>query len=262
MRRRDYIALISVCPTTALAGCGGEIGESEEADTPDVSAEFEIRSLDTPTEVTQPATLPVEIEIENVGEVDGTYFGTLRQRPQGDTVTLESTVIEADISAGDTEVVTETFDPDGSGIVTYQLVDETIENEVMIIPESTAPRDLSVTLVSDWQEFGDVNRNAIRSATAEEPIIIGTKYRYWHGDSGTLNVFFDFTIRDEQGQQVAVQQEDSERLTDVRGWQSWERAIPFSTNEWGVGEFTATVQIRDNQTGDVSSSVTDTFELR
>jgi len=262
MNRRGYMALMTSTIPPVLAGCNGEInGSGEPATQTPTPPEFALRSLTAPSEVTQPETIPVEIEIENLGESDGTYEGVVDISWSVSARAPLTRKVDAEIPAGESRTITTDIETTyASGFVRFQIGD--FSTEVMITPESPAPRELSVSLLTEWEEFGDVYVNAIRSASVGETITIGVRYEYWHGENGTHDVFIEYEIRDANGIQVAVPQDQSERLTDQRGWGEWEQAIDFPTEGLDPGEYTVEVQVRNNRTDDVSSPATDTFDLQ
>jgi hypothetical protein len=272
MNRRQYLTATTVSAGTVLAGCSssdsqqepntsngsGDGSTEENTSNSDGEPEFEVLSLEVPEEITQPDTVECRVEIENTGEGDGTYRGEIDIEQEGVDIAPRVT-IEKDIPAGERVTFSETLDPRFSGFATF-IIDD-FERELMIIPETTAPQIEDVELVSEWNEFGDVYENQIDSAQVGEPIAIAVRYVYWHGRSGTLDIFAEYETNAEDGSQVDVSQDESERLTEVRGWQEWERWTPIATTGWEPDSYTTEVQIRDNQTQTVSEREEVSYEL-
>ena len=265
MRRRECLRLAALPSVATIAGCGqiaeirpGDNRSNTQTATPEPA--FAVREVRVPEAVTQPTRLDVAVEVENISETDGTFtetanFGSV----EGGTVSVELTHgIELEIPAGETRVWKQTVNPDGSGIISFSVSD--VEREIVIEPASKAPRIEFVELVSEWEEFGDVREHAIDSASQGDNVGIVIRYEYWH-DDGTLDIFIEVELRDAERGQVGVLQDQSERLSDTRGWGDWERFESFSTDRLERDTYEAIVQVRDNISGEVSDPQTTSFEI-
>jgi hypothetical protein len=232
--------------TAAIAGCA-EQGE----------AEFEVDDYEIPEsgEVREP--VEISITFENVGDGDGTLEDTAlllsSRQLQFDTVPY----INLDIPAGETAVWNHSFIPESGGEITFQYGNE-VEQDILIDPESKAPRIQQVELITGWESFGDVSDNAIESTTVESDVAVGARYDYWH-EGGTHAITIQAEIENEDGERYDIRQQKAEQLTDSEGWDTWEWHLQFSTDEASPGEYEAIVQIRDDDAGETSEAVSTAF---
>lgn len=275
MRRREYVPLVAAT-ALPLAGCSGtgvDGNPGDEGSDPsggnetdsgnnetDAEPAYEIRSVNAPEQVASSDPVSVSVTIANTGEAGGTYTGTVRFDSEGEgTVSLTTTRdIEIDVLAGETATWEQDVEFDGWGYVTLSVDDR--EQEITLAPENQAPRIKRLSLVDEWEEFGDVEENAVFSISAGETGLLGIRYEYWHAN-GTLDVTFEATIEDNDGIQVEVLRDSSDRLTDRQGWGEWEGALAFRSEAIGPGEYEAEVYVRNDQTDEVSEPETTFFEI-
>lgn len=297
MNRRKYLSIAGASVTAVLSGCGGQSGSddglesntSEDTQTANRSSsdagpedttsadtqtaqtntddaesngapQFEVISLEVPDEITQPDTVAVELTVANTGDARGTYRGEIDVAVDG--VFLPTAIRHnEEIDAGERATLTETLTPAHSGFVTFSI--DGIEREMMVIPEHTEPQIQGVELIREWNEYGDVYQNAIDSTAVGSRIVIGVRYWYWHGDSGTLEASVEYETNGDDGSQLDItrDQDGSKRIVRQRGWESRETHIEISTFRWDPGAYTTGVQMRDERTGGVSTVEEATYTL-
>lgn len=127
-------------------------------------------------------------------------------------------------------------------------------------PQERSPMIQEVNLVSDWEEFGDVEKNAISSATVGETIGIGFIHQTYV-DEGTYHVTEQVRVFDNTGSRVGNEIFEDEQIYDVNGYDTFEHALFFNTVGWDAGEYTAEVIIRDEASDEVSNTAETTFSL-
>lgn len=295
VNRRKYLSIAGASVTAVLSGCGEksnsddslesnitgetqttnqdhrdtslENSTSENTQTAQNSSddaeqnrvpEFEIIRLEIPNEITQPETIDVKLTVENTGDASGTYRGEIDIDVEG--VFLPTVIqYEEEISAGERTTLTKTLNPIHSGFVTFNI--ESIEHELMVIPEHTEPQIQGVKLIREWNDYGDVFQNAIDSAPVGKLIVIGVRYWYWHGDSGTLDVSVEYKTEGKEISHRDVTQDRFKRIVRQRGWEPREDYIEISTFRWNAGEYTTKVQIRDEREGGLSTNKSVTYTL-
>ncbi|MFC7188112.1 hypothetical protein ACFQMK_14755 [Halorubrum yunnanense] len=221
--------------------------------------EFEIIQLEVPDEITQPETIDVELTVENTGDARGRFRGEVDIDVDG-VFLPKSIQYDAEIGAGERTTLTKTLDPTHSGFVTFSL--ESVEHELMVIPEQTEPQIQGVRLIREWNEYGDVFQNAIDSASVGKLIVIGVRYWYWHGDSGTLDVSVEYETEGKEISHRDVTQDGSKRIVRQRGWEPREDYIKISTFRWDAGEYTTRVQIHDERIEGLSATKEVTYTLK
>jgi len=277
VNRRKYLSIAGASVTAALSGCGGQsssdddLGSTTSADTQTAQTgtddaesngvpQFAVVELGVPDEITQPDTVDVELTVENTGDARGTYRGEIDIAADGVVLPTAIRYNEA-IDAGERATLTETLTPTHSGFVTFSI--DGIERELMVIPEHTGPQIQGVELIREWNEYGDVHQNAIDSTAVGRRIVIGVRYWYWHGDSGTLDVSVEYETNGDDGSQLDItrDQDGSKRIVSQRGWESRETHVKISTFRWDPGVYTTGVQMRDERTGGVSAIEEVTYTL-
>lgn len=281
MERRTFLSVVgggSIGTGTVIAGCtevtepsgesdgGNDNNTGDDNGSTDVDGdagetsepEFEIRDHDFPDRVTVGESVQLSFTVANVGDTDGVYEDRLIITPDGPN--LNSIDVEFEIAAGETARWSETVEFDHAGTVLFRI-DSVGPTETVVEPASTAPRIQMVNLIEKWDTFGDVVDNAIDVASVDDDFItIGTRYEYWHEDD-THHVFREVEIREAGGGLVAVEQNESERLTDDQWWEEWEFADPISTARMSPGAYVAEVRIRDERTGAVSDPERTNFRI-
>lgn len=127
-------------------------------------------------------------------------------------------------------------------------------------PDSPAPTVENVSLVSTWEEAGDLEANAIDAAAPVGDIKLAVRYTM-PIHSGAIQPRTQMTVYDEEDSRVATQTEEEERLTDESGVAIWENDVVFDASDWDRGEYTVETIIRDNETERTSDTTTTSFEL-
>lgn len=126
-------------------------------------------------------------------------------------------------------------------------------------PEPEPPEILIVNLISDFEDFGDVEENAIQSAAQGETIFIGYRHETWVHD-GEISITTEVRIFDAQDNRVAIRRNQGEQLVEGNGPQEWENALAFDAT-WGPGDYVAEVIIRDDVTEEISEPQTGSFQI-
>lgn len=129
-------------------------------------------------------------------------------------------------------------------------------------PTATSPSPTieNVSLVSTWDEAGDLAANAIDAAAPLGDIQLAVRYSM-PIHSGAIRPRTQMTIYDEEDSRVDSKTEEEERLTDDSGVAIWENDVVFDASAWDRGEYTVETIIRDNETELTSDTATATFEL-
>lgn len=84
MDRRKFIQVAAPATITGAAagfGSGWLAGTSQVSDEPS-SSEFELVQMEAPKAITQGTSVPINVEIENVGNEPGKFHGTLVMFPK------------------------------------------------------------------------------------------------------------------------------------------------------------------------------------
>lgn len=117
------------------------------------------------------------------------------------------------------------------------------------------------SLLSYWEDFGDVTQNAIRITDFGGPITLGARYEL-HVEDGTVAYSVRYRIFDaENCRRLLVEQYD-EYGTDSGPVVVWEDSLKWSTDGWEPGGYTADVTVHDHHRDVVSEPVRVEFELR
>lgn len=126
--------------------------------------------------------------------------------------------------------------------------------------ESTTPVLKQVELISDWNGTGDVANNAIGSISVGSVAYIGLVYEYYHANGQEASTAQVEIIR-ENGDQLDVLRDQTNRLVDYDGWAEWEWALPLDTTGAPTGAYEATALIQDDETGETSNSESTIFSI-
>lgn len=125
---------------------------------------------------------------------------------------------------------------------------------------SPRPEIVATSLLSRWDEFGDVSSYRVDAVGEGAYAIIGFRYDVMvHG--GTLDVTDQVKVFDPSGERVAIKDTRDEQLTEGDGLQTWENAFYFDTTSWERGEYTYEVLIRDNVSDKVSGTKQGSFTV-
>lgn len=252
---------------SVTAGCGGQFGtapadnETEAEPLPPAEGPFRVTERTIPERTVVGESIELRIVIENTGEEPYQYRNRLIAVPEGPRATEHA--IDVTVPAGGTaEWTAGPVQFEHAGIIEYRLPDTAgFEPATLVVePVSKAPRLQAVNLVSEWTAFGDTFENATEEATVGELIEIADRHRYWH-DDGAYQLFRQVEITDEDDTRVAIEQRTEDRTTDARGFETWEGMVWFDTHGWTPGTYTATVELRNETTGERSDPATTTFEL-
>lgn len=127
-------------------------------------------------------------------------------------------------------------------------------------PKPQPPTIDDVSLVSRWGEFGDVMNHQVNAVGRGALATIGFRYNAEVHD-GRSDLTEQVRIFDEGGSRVAMDEVTDDQLTEESGYQSWEHALQFETNQWDLGNYEAEVIIRDNVMGANSASKTESFKV-
>lgn len=127
-------------------------------------------------------------------------------------------------------------------------------------PTPKPPSIESVSLLSRWEQFGDVLDRTVDAVGQGAPAIIGVRWKSG-GYDGQTDVTEQVTVYDESGARVAIDEVSDSQLVDTSGYRSWEHALSFETGEWSLGNYETEVIIRDNVLGANSNGSTATFEV-
>lgn len=240
---------IGVIGTIVTAGCT-EQGE----------AEFEVQNYEIPESGEVGESVEIAITFENIGDADGTLTEQAEIVHSRSVGTNFDTLpdIDLEVPAGETSTWNHRFVPENAGKLSFSYGN--IEQDIFIEPESKAPKIQRVELITGWNSFGDVSNNAIESTTVGSNVAIGIRYDYWHED-GTHAITAEVELYDGNGDLFDVLQDRSERLTEAEGWDEWERYLKFTTDGASTGEYEATAQIRDDNSGETSEAVSTVFTI-
>lgn len=122
------------------------------------------------------------------------------------------------------------------------------------------PELLSTSLLSRWDDFGDVETNTVDAVGTGAIALLGYRYRVMVHD-GTLDITNQMRVFDPDGTRVALDDFNDEQLTDGDGMQTWENVFTFDTSDWDLGTYTTEVLVRDNVSGEVSETLEGEFEV-
>jgi len=127
-------------------------------------------------------------------------------------------------------------------------------------PTPQPPTVDEISLVSRWKEFGDVMDHQVNAVGRGALAIVGFRYHAEVHD-GRSDTTEQLRIFDESGSRVAIDEVTDDQLTEESGYQSWEHALQFETDQWDLGDYEAEVIIRDNIMGKNSSSKIGSFKV-
>lgn len=287
MRRRDFLTALAGA-TPVLAGCmesqprennqdaspspgnntstspAAEEDDSSPSDTPQEPepATFQIQDVTAPDSADRGEPVQVEVTVTNTGGETGVWNSTLYSKTTRGQMSEEwsSSEMQLRIPAGETRTWRSAELVLDRPAVAYYRVGEDGEVRGIDVPGSKAPIIRDVNLVSEWEAFGDALDKEINSADEGDVITIAFRYLYW-AENQTLDVFHQVQVYDDDGERVAIETWEGEQVTDRNGWVIYENSVRFSTSEWGNGDFTADVQLRDNQNQGVSEEASTEFYL-
>lgn len=118
----------------------------------------------------------------------------------------------------------------------------------------------TVSLLSNWESFGDTIENQVSAVGRGATAVIGFRYRAWVSD-GTADYTEQVRIFDESGTRIDMKSNTGSQLVDSDGYQQWGYALFFDTRGWDLGEYEAEVIVKDNSLGKVSNPVTTKFRV-
>jgi hypothetical protein len=283
MKRRLYLSSAVTCAITAVAGCTDQTANQGKSTTTRAEqsqkttektqtatetataapASFEVQSVSFPDSVPIGDSFHPEITVANSGGQEGTWRAKLYNAITYGTEPEDWSPISIDlfIPEGETRIWTESFETHEFPTVEYYRLEDGEVHEVHSPGEKTPIISL-VNLITEWQNFGDVEENSIQSADPGEYISIG--FRYWYYQQNrSIEVTEQVRIYNtDTGNRVAIDSFTDSQVTTRNGWQQWEYAIDFDTSGWDSGRYEAEVLVRDDISGEVSEAATTTFELQ
>ncbi|GAA0212577.1 hypothetical protein [Halobaculum roseum] len=127
-------------------------------------------------------------------------------------------------------------------------------------PERQPPKVNEVSLITEWEKFGDVLDKQIEGAAPGTNIVVGYRYNIQIHD-GVHDITKQARIYDSSDTRITQASSEDRQLVDSSGYQEWEGTFYFDTTDWEIGNYEAEVIVRDNVTGDVSKSKSGEFSL-
>lgn len=121
------------------------------------------------------------------------------------------------------------------------------------------PQLLDVGIVSQWAGSGDLEANRIDAVRRGQPAVVAFRYRI-RIPSGTINLKEGIDISDTGGL-VVRRNRERDRTVDSAGLYTWEDAITLRTDDWPLGDLTASVAIGELQLHRTSDPMSVSFEL-
>lgn len=225
MRRRGFLALLGAGTSAGLAGCTGGGGQIDDTDGDGMVDSKDYAPWDP--EVQQKSQL---VDESGSGSSGGGSGG------------------------------------DGSGGGGASTPEPTPEPTPQSTPEPTPdpaefePVIEAANLVSELRSLEDVEDNALDSAEAGSVILIGFRFRVMAHD-GSVEATEEVEIVGPGGETVAEKSVENTQSVNGTGERILVHGLQFNTAEWETGDYTANVVIRDEISGQESSTATAEFEL-
>jgi hypothetical protein len=126
---------------------------------------------------------------------------------------------------------------------------------------SDPPYIIQANLVSSYEDWGDVEANKIEVESLGDVLNVGFRYAIDVHDA-KVAMFEQVRIEDENGTNIDLGTHESEQLVEDDDQYLFEHALSFDTYSWERGTYTATVQIRDNETGETTDPTSFEFVLK
>lgn len=265
MDRRTYLGVIG--GLTAIAGCSGGSGnntnESRSGDqnTTTSGPSFELVESDIPETINADEESTFLIHVENVGDESGSCTGNVEgQKSENSWQTVGG--FTKRIEPGSTSEINPTVDaPAETGTWEFRFTPFEKTWMVDVSAENATPEIIKINLISEWDQYGDVNENQIESVAVGEYGRIGARYTVFVHD-GTFHVTTQVEIYEEStGDRVFIDSYESDQIVDRAGYSEWENAIPFDTSGWDTGEYSAEFTVRDEISREVSDTKSVSFEV-
>ncbi|PCR89330.1 hypothetical protein CP557_01515 [Natrinema ejinorense] len=118
-----------------------------------------------------------------------------------------------------------------------------------------------IELVSEWQEPGDMEDNAIESGSLGERNWSAFQFTIYI-DEGELEYTYQYDLYGPDDiRRVNISETNSE-LTGESGWGRYEQSVYLNPrSDWPAGEYRAEVTVKDENSGEVSETKSTTFRL-
>jgi len=127
-------------------------------------------------------------------------------------------------------------------------------------PEPQPPEVNEVSLITEWEKYGDVLDKQIEGAAPGAEIVVGFRYSVQIHD-GVHDITKQARIYDSSDTRVTQDSGEDRQLVDSSGYQEWEGAFYFDTTDWEMDDYEVEVIVRDNVSGDVSENKSSEFSL-
>jgi hypothetical protein len=121
------------------------------------------------------------------------------------------------------------------------------------------PQMLDVAIVSRWATPGDLEGNRVDTLRRGQPAVVAFRYRL-RVPSGTINLKEGIDVVDDDGL-VVRRNRERDRTVDAAGLYTWEDAVTLPTDDWPLGDLTASVAIGELQLHRTSEPLSVSFEL-
>lgn len=131
---------------------------------------------------------------------------------------------------------------------TERTTTETESTTTETTTSAPSPTIESADLLTHWNEFGDVEKNAVNAVGLGSTAVIGWHYSLPIHD-GKSEETVQVTIYDEEGPSVTSRQKSDTHITNQTGSDEWERWFGFETADWEKGEYFAEILVRDDVSG-------------
>ncbi|WP_338742412.1 hypothetical protein [Haloplanus salilacus] len=162
-------------------------------------------------------------------------------------------------SAGPSDEPTSTPATDTPAATATAASTETPEPTVTPPKRRYQPQLLDVALVSEWAAPGDLEANRVDAVRRGQPAVVAFRYRL-RVPEGTINLKEGIDISNADGL-VVRRNRERDRTVDSAGLYTWEDAVTLRTDDWPLGELTASVAIGELQLHRTSDQMSVSFEL-
>ncbi len=126
--------------------------------------------------------------------------------------------------------------------------------------EPEAPEITASSLLTGWQDFGDVLDEQVSGVGKGANAIVGFRYQANIID-GSVDTTEQVRVFGPDDNRVGLEEATDDQLVDGEGRQDWEHALYFDTASWDLGDYSYEVLVRNNATGEVSDTAEGTFSV-
>lgn len=126
--------------------------------------------------------------------------------------------------------------------------------------EPGTPTVETTTLVADWEEFGDVERNAMDAAASIPTLKIGQAFTLPEHDS-SFDVRTDVQVFDADGKTVGTESHSSTVQPTGKGTTERENYVSLNGSDWDHGNYTVETVVHDVTYETRSATATGSFEI-